>query len=202
MTTSPDPLARRQPGEGRRANQGLRDYAMMGAARSLRALLARYVEQVANGRQTPPTTSWRTISTWSVRHNWITRIAAYDANCYAEAEAARRKAVEEMAQRQATLGRDLQEKAAQALMLLRVATTEVIDENGQVIRVVKANLTARDIAALVKVGADLERLARGEATSRVDVFARVRELARQFGLSETEEAEAVAAAERIVKGGI
>jgi len=61
-------------------------------------------------------------------------------------------------------------------------------------------LSPTEVARWADTCTKLERLARGEATERVDVFQRVRELAKEMGLSATEEAEAVAAAERIVKG--
>lgn len=213
MAADLDPLVRHE-GEGRRANAALRDYAALGIVRSLRVLLAGYVTQAANANATkPPTVVWRTLSSWSQRHDWVARAAAYDTDLQAQARIAQIDAIREMATRQATQGQQFQaiarllaERGEQYIRLLRAATVETIDEAGQVIRVIRTELTASEVAnllraaaALAKVGIDAERLARGEATERVDVFARVRELAHELGLTAGEEAEAVAAAERIVR---
>lgn len=64
-------------GETGRANAAFRDYAMMGPARSLRRLLARYQEEEAAGG-VPPTTAWQTLSTWSGRHRWQERSGTFD----------------------------------------------------------------------------------------------------------------------------
>lgn len=68
----------RIPGESRAANAALRDYYLMGAGRSLRDLLKEYNRQTADESQTkkPPTLSWGTLSGWSVKHHWQSRIAA------------------------------------------------------------------------------------------------------------------------------
>jgi len=185
--------------ESKKSRAAFGDYAAMGAGRSLDALHKHYVRAASEGRQTP-TLKLYTLGEWSRHHNWVARAAAYDADIQQQARQAQVAAIQEMAQRQAALGQELQDKARQGLVLLRLSTVEVIDEQGQKVRVVKVNLTPRDIAALVKTGADLERLARGEATERIDVVTRVRELARELGYSKAEEDEAVAAAERIVSG--
>lgn len=89
----PDPLAR-WPGESRAAHQALLDYAAMGGRRSLRTLLAEYVRRSSDERLTekPPTAKWGTLSTWSMRHDWSERVAAYD-ECLAVAERAAREAL-------------------------------------------------------------------------------------------------------------
>lgn len=76
--------------ETRSANIALLDYAQMGsngAERSLRKLLDRWKlmqEQVQQNpdaalTQRPPTTSWGTLSTWSLRFAWVMRCEDWDA---------------------------------------------------------------------------------------------------------------------------
>lgn len=68
-----DPLAR-QKGESKRANQALRDYAYMGAARSLPKLLSRY----RLSTEPQPTKSLPTLKTWSDRLQWQARVNLFD----------------------------------------------------------------------------------------------------------------------------
>lgn len=183
---NPDPLARRVPGEGKRANAALRDYAAMGAARSLRALLERYVQRATSlGATRPPTVLWRTICSWSQRQNWVARVDAYDSDIQQQSRLAQIAAVADMNERHVNLARAMMGIVARRLLTLQPEDLSPAD-------------TVRWAEALSK----LERLARGEATERVDVFQRVRELAREMGYTDEETREAVAAAERIVRGGI
>ena len=198
MTDSIDPPR----GESRRATAAFEDYAAMGPARSLDALHRRYVQEASTGRL-PPTLKRNTLHKWSQVYGWVARAAAHDAEqrrLDAEAIAeARQESAKEMAERQTAQGRQLQaiarllaERAEQYIRLLRVATVETIDEVGQVVRVVKTELSAteaanllRAAAALAKVGIDVERLATGEATDRVDLRVVQREAekaAKELGL--------------------
>lgn len=63
-------------GESNRAYSAFCAYRDMGV-RSLRELLKRF-QQASNGTQTPPTTRWTTLSTWSTRYNWVERCAIWD----------------------------------------------------------------------------------------------------------------------------
>lgn len=180
MTADRDSLARR---ESRKSKLAFADYCTLGAGRSLDALLAQYVAQALSGRR-PPTTVRFTMHEWSRRHDWVRRAAAYDVDLHQQARLAQIEAVRDMNERHINLARVMMMKVAQRLQSLD-----------------PAELSPTEVARWADTCSKLERLARGEATERVDVFARVRELAKQFGLSETEEAEAVAAAERIVRGG-
>jgi len=209
----PDPLAR-IPGDSKKSHAAFRDYAMLGTGRSLDALHLRYVNAESMGGQRPPTLKRNTLGSWSHRNNWVARAAAYDADLQQQARIAQIEAVREMAVRQAELGRkfqrmsgDLADQAERYIQIMRVATVETVNERGEIIRVVKTNLTPQEMASLLralaglaKVGMDMERLARGEATANVDVFQRVRELADKMGLSDSEKQAAVAAAERHVRG--
>ena len=81
-----DPLERAVSDDGqresKRANQALRDYVLMGPARSLRSLRASYVDNPL-----APTCAWQTLSKWSVIYNWVDR-----ADCFDDAQARKQKA--------------------------------------------------------------------------------------------------------------
>src|SRR5689334_17099013 len=78
-----DPLAP-VDGEPIRANRALRDYALMGSRRSIKALLDRYVimEDEWSKNKTridrPPTVRWMTLSNYSVKYRWVERAKAND----------------------------------------------------------------------------------------------------------------------------
>jgi hypothetical protein len=69
----------RQPREPARAHQAFLDYVRLGAGRSLRQLHAVYVKRASSKPQadSPPTTRLSTLFTWSARHAWQPRLAAY-----------------------------------------------------------------------------------------------------------------------------
>jgi hypothetical protein len=68
-----DPLAR-APGESRRANALLRQYADQVGRRSLRRLCVKQSTD-KHATQPPP---WETVRAWSSRHEWQARVAQYD----------------------------------------------------------------------------------------------------------------------------
>ena len=67
-------------GESRKSNAALRDYALMGDGRSVRALQKRYAAQVTGGGQasSPPTKQLTTLFTWSARYDWVARVRRFD----------------------------------------------------------------------------------------------------------------------------
>lgn len=67
-------------GESKRAHDAFTDYARMGSGRSLRLQLAEYKRRAADGSMTrvPPTTSWGTLSSWSMRFAWPARATRGD----------------------------------------------------------------------------------------------------------------------------
>jgi hypothetical protein len=69
----------RRKGETANAHQAFLDYVRLGAGRSLRQLHAVYVERASSSPQadSPPTTKLSTLFTWSARHAWQQRLAAY-----------------------------------------------------------------------------------------------------------------------------
>jgi len=189
----------RQPTESAKAHRALLDYCGMGPARSMKALLERYVQAPTNASPRPPTLSWTTITTWSHKNDWVKRAAAWDADQERLEKEALRTAINEMAQRQASEGRALQDMAAmlrerleQFVRVMRPVTVETIDENGQVVRVIRTEIKPGDaanllraVAAVYKTGIDAERLARGEATDAVDMRvldAAAEKLAEETGL--------------------
>src|SRR5689334_4621333 len=78
-----NPLAQAK-GESGVANRALHDYAIMGVRRSLHQLEERYKlmeeEWTKNKSRVPrpPTTTWMTISNWSVMYRWQERVRLYD----------------------------------------------------------------------------------------------------------------------------
>ena len=75
-----NPLARMK-GETTRQNQALNDYAGMGGGRSLAKLRESYRNQKDTGTTpNPPTTTERTLKTWSTGNHWQARIAAWTAH--------------------------------------------------------------------------------------------------------------------------
>ncbi len=120
----------RQKNESARAYAALRDYAALGPARSLRKLLTAYEAQAAKGLQ-PPSTKWTTITTWSVRYDWVARVQAWDKEIDEEAERAVKAARLLLAQNAG--------KAAEALVAVlasddesqkRLAAGDVLDRVG------------------------------------------------------------------------
>lgn len=74
MDFDPNAPLDRLAGESKRAYAAFYDYAMMGAARSLRKLLETY-----RPKDNPITSYWRTISGWSRRYHWVKRAERFDA---------------------------------------------------------------------------------------------------------------------------
>ena len=89
------------------------------------------------------------IGRWSSHWEWASRVRAWDNDLVEAARKQARKDIEEMQQRHIAIGRLLQDKAVEAI------------ESG-------VDISARDATALAKLGVDVERLARGEATERIE----------------------------------
>lgn len=75
ITWNPKAPLERALGVSRKANQALRDYAMMGSGRSLRKLIERYKRDTNN----PPTVYFNTMGTWSNKYDWVARVDAWTA---------------------------------------------------------------------------------------------------------------------------
>jgi hypothetical protein len=153
-----DPLAQ-VAGESRRANQALRDYATMGLERSLRRLRERYLQQASNKPPTGlrlPTTSFTTLSTWSLKHDWTARVERWDGLATLEAEAAWRQRREEEREEEWQLARALFRRARE--MLAFPLVVEVLQEDGSKIER-PTNWRMADAAKFIELAAKLARLA-------------------------------------------
>lgn len=80
------PPLHRRPGESLRANQALRDYALLGPGRSIRKLLEKYKSSKNPPGSTPPTLRQGTIEKWSSQFSWQARVAAWEQTLAAEDE--------------------------------------------------------------------------------------------------------------------
>ncbi len=166
-----DPLARRN-GEGKRAYAAYLAYRDMGVQRSLAKV----------GRELGKSTAL--MERWSGRYGWVARADAYDADLQQQIRLTQIAAVADMNERHVNLARAMLGIVARRLQ-----------------SIVPEDLSPADTVRWAEALSKLERLARGEATERVDVFQRVRELAREMGYTDEETRDAVAAAEQIIRGG-
>ena len=164
----------RQKGETAKAFEGFRTYRDFGPKRSLTAVS----RVVAKSRAF--------MSRWSMRWNWVERATAWDMEQDRVMREARQDEVKEMNRRHVQIVRAAQGKAIEALSLFSPAS--IRSRLGEV------------VAALVEI-MKMERLILGESTERLDVVAKVRQLAKDWGLTETEEQQAVAVAEAIIRHG-
>ena len=148
----PRPWERQPNEESPAAWNAFQKYRDMGIRRTLDAVdLELYPPAAPETR--PPSAKRRrrngTVSAWSIRHNWVARAAAWDAECDREARLAQIEEVREMGVRHAQLARALQARAVEALQSLS-----------------PADMAATDILRYLIEAAKLERLALGEPTDR------------------------------------
>lgn len=167
-----DPL-RRQMKESVKANAAFRDYAMMGTGRSLRGLYGRYIKRAANDAQAdlPPTTKLKTIETWSIRFSWVARVAQFD-----EIEKERRIETWRLRRLQVdeddwARGEELRNLVSLSLETAPklVKRTERVGKlpDGTQGKIITLGLNARDVATLTKLAMDMQRLATGAETERI-----------------------------------
>jgi hypothetical protein len=154
--------------ESKAAHAAFLDYVRMGPRRSIRQLHAQYVKQTSSTPQADsvPTSSLKTLFTWSARHGWQDRLTAYQEERdrrEQEAWEARRKAV-----RQADweAGEALRDLAADILAetpnFLKTTRRLVKGKGGQPDREVLT--VGIEIAALIKaleLASKLQALAAG-----------------------------------------
>ena len=132
-------LWERQPKESAQAYEAFAIYRDMGTERSYAKV----------GRELGK--SKTIIDRWGAEWNWAERVRAWDNEIAARVKEAAEKTASEMVQRHLKISMQLQTKAVTALNQISG------DE-----------MTARDIAALLKLGVDIERLNRGEPTERTE----------------------------------
>lgn len=150
-----DPLWERQRGESAKAFEAFALYRDLGPARS----------QVAVGEAL--TKSRALQARWSIHWGWVERAAAWDE--FADRNDRERDQLEradtrrKMLDRHARGGMKLYEAAEAAL-----AKLDTKDPNtGEDAKKLLAEMTPVEIARVMKLGAELERQARGETTDRV-----------------------------------
>lgn len=129
----------RQPKETAKAFEAFFLYLHMGAERGIRAVAQKLGKSVT------------LISRWSSDWDWVERTRAWDNDLAQKAKKRAEKDIEEMQKRHISISMHLQSKAIKALGNM---STE--------------SITARDVAALIKLGVDVERLSRGEPTERTE----------------------------------
>jgi hypothetical protein len=111
------------------------------------------------------------INRWSTKYLWVERATAYDVHVDRERRRVREEEILEAERVGLELGKKVAEKASRCLDALQPATVTIeegTDDQGrvQIIRILKANITAQGIAALAKVGVELQRLSLGLAKER------------------------------------
>lgn len=186
MTFNPDSPLNRIPGESRKANQALVDYALMGAGRNLRGLLEGYVKQASNESQTtkPPTLKWLSISTWSIRFHWVDRVTRFDELEQEARLAERKKRRQQLEEADWVTGEKLRQRVGEFLEQLPkfIKTSESVTVEDTIdpvskqpmkreTRVITVGLNTNlgQLANALKAATELQRLATGEATQRTEV---------------------------------
>jgi hypothetical protein len=125
-------------------------YHAMGPSRSLERL-HRYVSGIGLD------TSLKTLKTYSAQYDWQSRIRDLDEQQAQTQRAEHLQTITEMNHNQARLGAALQNVSAMSLRNISLNPV----------------LTPRDTGYLAEIGSRLERLARGEATTRQEITSQV-----------------------------
>jgi len=134
----------------KRAESLMLIYHALGPTRSLERL-ARYITGLGLG------TSLKTLKTYSANYDWQARIRELDQAQAETQQAEHLQLISDMNSNQARLGAALQNVSA--LSLRNISLNPV--------------LSPRDTGYLAEVGSRLERLARGEATTRQEITSQV-----------------------------
>lgn len=165
-------------GESDKANKALDDYARMGAGRSLRKLAEKYEKLQASDKTgtdagpIPPTTSLKTLGTWSNKFRWLDRVEAWEAIEKEKDkqlwEERRRKLKEQDWDQGELLRERAQSFLAQLPRFLR-SSTETIERDGVIVQIVTVGLNTNltELSNVLKTASGLQRLAAEEPTDRV-----------------------------------
>lgn len=151
--TTESELWERQPGETARAFEAFTVYRDMGADRSLRKAAQKL------GKNST------TISEWSVKYEWVSRCAAWDAE---QDRIARNEMMADMAKtrkRQREQARRMQEKGLELLESIRIGDAKL----SEVVSLLKAGMEQERIA-IGDVGEVIEERNGGEAVSAVQIY--------------------------------
>jgi len=165
------PFPGRLRGEQPAAYEAFMQYLNQGVARSVRRLCEEYRTR-SEGGEPVPTRRLSTMMQWSKKHRWQERIAEYERErniaIQAELESRRLQARLDTAD----LGQALRAKAAEALAKFEaIEETDMVKPGrGKKKQVIGKRfvLSAATLTALAKAGVEIERLALGEATQRVE----------------------------------
>jgi hypothetical protein len=149
-------------GETVKANQALRDYAAMGAGRSIAKLIERY-RTVPNAS---PTRREPTLKTWSVKFHWQARLADYIRVQDLEREQQRAERRQQLEDDDWKTGDDLRKVAGAVLALLGRKIDAVAKSGGTIDDL---NVTAGQIVQAFKIGSDLQRLSTNEPTANINL---------------------------------
>lgn len=173
-----DPLARVK-GETTKANSALRDYALMGAGRSLRKLHERYQSVSESSSEEPPTQRLPTILNWSTRWDWQARIAEWDAIQFEREKAKWEERRLELREQDWRDGQELRARVAAFVEQLpkfvqsqeSVTQREGPDGQPETVRVITValNATISQLSSAIKAASDLQRMAADEPTERVEL---------------------------------
>ncbi len=165
-----NPLQRAK-GESRKASQGLLDYALMGGARALRALIIQW----SNRDQTEgaPTRRWNTLATWSIRYGWVKRVERWEELQKERKQATWQDRQDELRDREWKMSGKLHDRAEEMLkypITRRIVVKEEELPDGktlaQTIIIEPVGWTQGDVHRIAKVSSDLGRLAAGMETER------------------------------------
>jgi len=120
-----------------------------------------------------PESYLRSLQSWSSKYRWVDRVRAWDQHLDGVKRRKVEKELEGMAERHVALATRVQQLIELKLSAtLRKVNAELSRTGGSDFDV--AGLSINQLAPLVRVATDLERLARGEATTRAEI--RVAEL--------------------------
>lgn len=161
----PEAPLKRAKDESLRANQALRDYALMGPGRSIRKLCEQYRNRNPGNQKTAiPTSRVGTLLLWSSTYRWQDRIAQWELLQAQEAErhwAERRKQLRE---EEWDLGSKLLELAknmlAESPKFLK--TSRRVTRDGR--EIITVALDSKFMVQLAEMSAKLRRLAAGMET--------------------------------------
>lgn len=158
-----DPLAA-DDGETTKANQALRDYALLGSGRSLKKLCQKYEQLRQAGSDQPPTTRLPTLEQWSKENKWQARVADYDRLLFLERDNLRRRRFQEWEDRSWTVANDLMGKAEQ---MLKFPLVETVTRDGQT-TVSPARWSLDTVSRLTTTADKLARASTGNAEGEPD----------------------------------
>ncbi len=153
-------------GEQATFNQALRDYAAMGAGRSLAKLCERYQKVSKSSPEQPPTRRLPTLKGWSVKFHWQARILDYVRVKDLEREQRRAERRQQLEDDDWATGDDLRKVARGLLSLLARKTKAVSDKEGDID---DTNVTSAQITQALKIGSELQRLSTNEPTANINL---------------------------------